>query len=139
MPAVNAPASAASEPPSVTVVVIAHGSRTEAANRAHRELAAHLEARLEHPVAAAFLELAPPSIPEAITAAVDSGTRTVVVVPYFLHPGRHQSEDIPRLVNEARRAHPDADVRLLDLFGADPGLVELLSAQVRGALADGSK
>ena len=116
--------------PQVAVVVIAHGSRTDGANVAHQELATGLQTRVGHPVIAAFLELATPSIVDGIDQAVATGAQVVVVVPYFLHPGRHQSEDVPRLVDEARRTRPDVDVRLLDLFGADPELLDVLASQV---------
>ncbi|MEO6629944.1 MAG: CbiX/SirB N-terminal domain-containing protein, partial [Aquihabitans sp.] len=85
----------------------------------------------------AFLELAEPSIPDAIDGAVADGATTVVVVPYFLHPGRHQREDVPAIVEAARLRHPEVDLRLLDLFGADPALVDVLEAQVSASLGPG--
>lgn len=118
----------------VAVVVAAHGSRAAAANDAHHRVVAGLGERSGRTVLAAFLELVEPSIPDAIDAAVAGGASTVLVVPYFLHPGRHSTEDIPAIVADARERHPAADLRLLDLFGADPALVDLLAAQVGAAL-----
>lgn len=118
------------------VVVAAHGSRADAANAAHRDLVAALDAAIDGSARPAFLELTEPSIPDVIDAAVADGATDVLVLPYFLHPGRHNGEDMPAIVLAAAERHPSARVRLLDLFGADPAVVELLVAQTRSALKD---
>lgn len=117
------------------VVVAAHGSRAAAANEAHRAVVARLAQQVPARVVPAFLELTEPSIAEAIDAAVASGAATVVVLPYFLHPGRHLTEDLPRIVAEATARHPDRSVRLAASFGADPALADVLAAQVARALS----
>ena len=117
-----------------TVVVAAHGSRSDAANEAHRDLVDTLGTGLSAvTVVAAFLELAGPTIPEAIDSAVASGSRVVRVLPYFLHPGRHAVADMADIVEQARTRHRDVDVALAPPFGADPALVAVLTAQIRAA------
>lgn len=116
------------------IVFVAHGSRAAAANEAHRQQAQLLAQRTGLAVVAGFLELAEPSIPEAITHAVASGAPRVLVLPYFLYPGRHTVEDVPALVAAAAEAHPGTDLRLLDAFGADASVVDLLAAQVASAV-----
>lgn len=119
----------------VAVVVAAHGSRADAANLAHRDLVAALAERVGLlAVLPAFLELAEPSIPDAIDTAVTAGAREVLVLPYFLHPGRHLVEDLPAIVADAQDRHPGVSFRLLGSFGADPAVVDLLAAQARTAL-----
>jgi sirohydrochlorin ferrochelatase len=112
------------------VVVAAHGSRAAAANDAHRAVVSRLADQVPVPVVPAFLELTEPSIAEAIDRAVAGGATTVAVLPYFLHPGRHLTEDLPRIVTEAAARHPGAVVRLAPSFGADPALGEVLASQV---------
>lgn len=116
------------------VVLVAHGSRAAAANQAHLDLAASLDGRIAPTVIGAFMELAQPSIGDAIGQAVEGGATVVAVVPYFLHPGRHQQQDIPQLVADAAETRPGVDVRLLDYFGADPAVLDVLAAQVDRAL-----
>ena len=106
----------AATPPHHVTLLVAHGSRASSANQAHLDLAAALDARIEPTVLGAFMELAEPSIGDAIGRAVDAGATVVAVLPYFLHPGRHQQVDIPQLVAEAA-----ADVPLLY---PRPGVVE---------------
>jgi sirohydrochlorin cobaltochelatase len=114
----------------LAVVVVAHGSRADAANVAHREAVAALGRRVDVAVVAGFLELAEPDIPTAVAQAVASGADDVAVLPLFLHPGRHLVEDIPALVAAAADAHPGVRVRLLPAFGDDPGVIDLLAAQI---------
>lgn len=120
-----------------TIVFVAHGSRAVEANDAHRRAAESLAAETGTAVVPAFLELAEPSIPDAIVAAVDAGAATVLVLPLFLYPGRHVQRDIPELVAQAVAQRPDARVEVLDLFGADPALLGVLADQVRRGLAGG--
>jgi sirohydrochlorin cobaltochelatase len=124
-----------SGPVATAVVLVAHGSRSRAANQAHLELAAALDGRVDAVVVGAFMELAEPSIADAIDRVVDAGAAEVAVVPYFLHPGRHQRDDIPRLVADAARHRPQARVRVVEHFGADAGVLDLLVGQVGRAFA----
>ena len=57
----------------------------------------------------------------------------MVVCPYFLGPGRHTSRDIPRLVEEARAAHPELRVRVAAPLGFDERLVDLVLARADSA------
>ena len=117
----------------VTVVLVA-ACRASSANQAHLDLAAALDDRIEPTVLGAFMELAEPSIGDAIGRAVDAGATVVAVLPYFLHPGRHQQVDIPQLVAEAAETRSGVEVRLLDPFGADPAVLDLLAGQVSRAV-----
>lgn len=124
----------AGEPTPTTVVVAAHGSRAEPANAAHREVVDALAADVDVTVTPAFLELAEPSIGDAIDAAVADGAARVLVLPYFLHPGRHLLEDIPAIVDDAAARHGGVEVAMLGSFGSEPALAGVLSAQVTSAL-----
>ncbi|MEZ5137526.1 MAG: CbiX/SirB N-terminal domain-containing protein [Acidimicrobiales bacterium] len=116
------------------LVLVAHGSRATTANDAHRAVAARLAERLGATVRSAFLELAEPSIGDAIDDAVAAGAPQVVVLPHFLYPGRHVGEDIPAIVAEAADRHPGATIELARPSGDDPAMVELLVELARRAL-----
>ncbi len=114
-------------PPTV-VLLVAHGSRLASANEAHEQLCTAVSERADLEVRPAFLELAEPSIPDAIDAAVSDGARTVRVLPHFLHLGRHLREDIPQLVEAAAGRHAGtATVVLEGHTGAHDGMVQLLA------------
>ena len=118
------------------LALIAHGSRRRESNDEVRALAMALEERAGSElggVRCGFLELAEPSIPDAIAECVAGGASEVLVLPYFLSAGRHVVEDIPREVEVARSRCPGVAIRLLDYPGADGAMPDLLLGAVRRA------
>jgi sirohydrochlorin ferrochelatase len=119
------------------LLLVAHGSRREASNEEVRQLAASLAPRAQgrfDAVSCAFLEIAGPSIPEGIEAAVRSGAGEVVVLPYFLSAGRHVAEDIPREVEVKQREHPQVRIQVTPYLGLAGGVAKILLdlAEARG-------
>jgi sirohydrochlorin cobaltochelatase len=112
------------------VILIAHGSRNPAAQADHQLLCERVADRTGAGVRAAYLELAEPSIPNAIDGAVGEGATRVRLVPLFLHTGNHVARDIPEIVEAARLRHPDIDIELETHVGADPGLVDLVAERI---------
>lgn len=110
------------------LLLIGHGSRRTEANDALRALALRLEAALPQgqKVIAAYLEIASPSIQTAIETIVESGRLQIVVLPFFLSDGRHVTEDIPRILDEARLTYPDLVIDCLPHLGEDPLLFDAL-------------
>lgn len=116
------------------ILLVDHGSRLDAANQLLERIAAALRRRVgDTPVEVAHLELASPTLAEALERCAAAGAREVVVVPYFLAPGRHTSRDIPRMVDEVRAAHPGLRVRLAEPLGFDERLVELVADRADAA------
>jgi sirohydrochlorin ferrochelatase len=108
------------------LVLVDHGSQREAANAVLDQIAGLIRSADPHrTVATAHMELASPTLAEAVAACVAAGASEIIVVPYFLGPGRHTSEDIPRLCAEAAAQHPDVDVRMAAALGPHPKLAEL--------------
>ncbi len=109
------------------LVIVDHGSRRREAHLHLEEVAERIRARAAGlRVYIGHMDLAAPSLEEAIEAAVGEGAREVVVHPLFLAPGRHLSEDIPALVERARARHPSVEVRVTEALGSVPGLVDLI-------------
>lgn len=123
------------ELPRQAVLLVAHGSRVPESNSEIEALAARLARKVEpgRAVAHAFLELAQPSIPEALDTLVRSGVRRVVLIPYFLSAGRHVAEDIPAIAADARARHPGLDIEITGHFGAQDRVPELLAAMIPAA------
>ena len=116
--------------PDTVWILIAHGSRRPESSTEHAALCHAVAEAAGTAVEPAYLELASPSIPDAVASAVDVGATTVVLLPYFLHPGNHVREDLPRIAQECRDAHPGTTVELRTHVGADPRLVGLLASLV---------
>jgi sirohydrochlorin ferrochelatase len=111
-----------------------HGSRETAANAILEEVAQCVRERLGGAIVrTAHMELAPPTLSEALAACVAAGARKIVVHPFFLAPGRHATGDIPALAREAVARHPGVTVHVTGPLGAHSGLVEAVLARLREA------
>jgi sirohydrochlorin ferrochelatase len=107
------------------IVLVDHGSREAAANAVVEAIAAALRRRLPgRDVEVAHLELAAPDLGEAVARCAARGAREVVVLPFFLAPGRHSTGDIPRLAAAAAARHEGVSVRVAPPLGAHPALLD---------------
>lgn len=106
------------------LIVAAHGSRRAESNEEIKRFAQNLATTLEqiHFVAPAFLELATPSIADAIQNAITAGCREIIVVPYFLAAGRHVIKDVPAIVAQCQQENPEIKIRLTQHLGVSQGL-----------------
>jgi len=112
------------------VLVVGHGSRRERSNEGVRELAAQLEERLGIPADAGYIELAEPSIPEAIDSLAPA-VSTLTVVPLSLFGASHVKNDVPLEVQTARARHDEVEFHYGSHLGVHPALVELLDDRAR--------
>ena len=111
------------------LLLIAHGSRNASSNEEVRLLASRVADRLAlhiDEVAVAFLELASPSIGEALEQCFRAGAEEVLVLPYFLAGGSHVVKDIPREIHAATTLWPDKVISLLPHIGASEAMTSLI-------------
>lgn len=116
-------------------MLVGHGSRLPGFDASMKRSASALR-RLGvcGKVTCAYLEIARPSLGEAIDRAASGGARRIVVLPFFLQAGMHVRRDIPSIVAAARRRHaPGVDIRLAPYLGHDPRLTSLLRSRARQA------
>ena len=91
----------------VGVIVVDHGSRRAASNDMLLDVVEMFRRNSDWSIVEpAHMELAEPSIAAAFDRCVERGAKTVIVHPYFLLPGKHWSQDIPALTEEAAAKHP---------------------------------
>jgi sirohydrochlorin ferrochelatase len=113
------------------IVLVDHGSREPAANAVLDQLAVLLRARFpEHSIHVAHMEHGPPFLSDAIAACRAEGAREIIVHPYFLTPGRHSVQDIPRLVAEAAAGVPKLTVRVTEPLGVHEGIVDAICDRI---------
>jgi len=128
--------SAGLPPGQLGLVVVDHGSRLDASNRLLLDLVAVLRGELRLPnIQPAHMELAEPTVEAAFDRCVADGARLVVLFPFFLLPGRHWTEDIPRLAAAAASRHPGVRVRVAEPLGLHPLMTELIRVRVAECLA----
>jgi len=115
---------------SAGIVLFAHGSRDPEWARPFEQLAATLARTTQQPVVLAYLELMRPPLDEAISALVKQGATSIRVVPVFLGQGGHVKEDLPRLVERARKGHPKIAITLEPPIGEQSAVIDAIAAAI---------
>lgn len=112
-------------------MIIAHGSRAKQSNEAFFTFLEKVKkACPKRFIQGAFLELAKPSIPEAVDLCVAEGAEEIFVIPLMFFPGRHVKEDIPKFIQEAKEKYMNLDFHYAGPIADNPALVDLLKGQI---------
>lgn len=113
-----------------SLLLVAHGSRRAESNAEIGVVAASLRARMGDRfgmTAHAFLELAEPSIPDAIDQMIAGGAEEIIILPYFLSAGRHVHEDIPSIVEAKRHQYENVKLIMAPYLGEADEMIEVLA------------
>jgi sirohydrochlorin ferrochelatase len=111
------------------IIIVDHGSRRDESNLMLEEVARLFAERFSERyeiVEPAHMELAEPSIATAYAKCVDRGAERVVVCPFFLGPGKHWTQDIPRLTADAAAKFPKTRYHVAQTLGFDDLILDLL-------------
>lgn len=118
------------------IILVDHGSRREESNAMLLEVVRDFQHSSGFAVVEpAHMELAEPSIDTAFLRCVERGATTIVVFPYFLSPGRHWNEDIPKLAAAAASRHPHIRYVVTAPFGLHPLMSEIMRQRIEHCLA----
>ena len=110
------------------IILFGHGSRDPQWRGPIEAVASHiLQREPGRLVQCAYLELCAPALPDAANDLIARGARRLKVFPLFLGVGKHAREDLPKLVEQIRGAHPDVEVELLPAVGELPQLTTLIA------------
>lgn len=120
------------------LIVIAHGSRLEAANLEFTATVSTIDyAALGYDsIAGAFLEAASPSLEQAV-GRIDEQTdaSSVDVYPMFFNKGRHVEQDLPSLVQGLTSKYSHIEFRLLPYFGSYTALGTAIAEHISTVVA----
>ena len=127
------------------VAILAHGSRgergmaeiTEVLHRLSRGVSSFLAPGVE--VVGAALQFNHPNLDEAVAYLVGQGATRVVIVPYFLFPGRHITEDIPHFVKSLKAVYPEIYFVIADNLGLDEYFIDLVAKRILEAAPELSR
>lgn len=123
---------------SEAVLLVDHGSRRAEANALLHQVAALVKQRLGAGsiVEPSHMEIAAPTIAQGFARCVEQGATTVVIHPFMLAPGRHVTDDLPRLVAEAAQPHVGVAFAMAAPLGSHAGIIDAVIDRCQAALAD---
>jgi sirohydrochlorin cobaltochelatase len=120
------------------MLLVGHGSRSDAGRKELIELGALVaEAVPDIDVEVGFLELTDPPAGTAIDRLVGRGCQRIGVVPLMLNSAGHSRSDVPAVVLEGRRHHPQVTLAYGRPLGVDHALLALAHARVTDRGGDG--
>ena len=124
----------------VAVILVDHGSIIDESNQLLVEI---VDAYRGHSdwaiVESAHMELAEPSIATAFGRCAEQGAELVIVIPYFLGPGRHSRQDIPRLAAEAVQAFPHLKHLVTEPLGLHELILRVIDERIGEAIGASAK
>ena len=113
------------------VIILSHGARDQRWREPFEALREKLQAALPgRRVALAFMEFAEPTLAAAADELVSGSSSHVLVVPVFLSGGGHVGRDIPVLVDEVKRRHPQLRVSVAGATGEEPEVAAAMVAAI---------
>ena len=118
------------------VILLGHGSRRGEANQGLQDAARDLRKLLGGGwVEVAFLQMARPTLDDAVADCVRAGAQRIVVEPFFLFPGAHVLEDIPLALEALRRHYAHVEFLLAPHLGTHPKLAEIAAERLQEVLS----
>jgi sirohydrochlorin ferrochelatase len=114
------------------LLLLGHGSRKSDANRPLEDLARMTAEELGVcRFAVAYLQFAQPTMEQAVEDLTASGARRIVIMPFFLFPGAHITEDVPLEITRLRERFPRTELLLAPHLGVHPLLARVAAERVR--------
>ena len=118
------------------LLLIAHGSRRAEANADLEYVAARLRGRGHPDVQVSYLELAEPSIDGGGARCASRGATDVILLPYFLSPGKHVADDLTAARDRLAAAFPGVRFVLAEPLGRHPLLLDILEQRAGEVLGE---
>ena len=109
------------------ILVVGHGTRNASGASELLELVQSMKARLPDclPIEASFLELANPTIDEAVEKLNSKNCQNLLVIPILLFTAAHAREDIPDAVIEALKSRGMKTLAQSTSLGTDESALKL--------------
>ena len=118
------------------LLIVGHGTRDTQGQRQFMKVVHDVaQAVSTASVLPAFLELAEPTIDEAIDLARQRGARRLTVMPLLLFAAGHAKRDIPDAVRLAARRHNGLSTQILPHLGCHCDIIELSAVRYRETTA----
>jgi sirohydrochlorin cobaltochelatase len=109
------------------LILFSHGSLLCGAGNTLYEHAARLSTEAEFDIVeVGYLNYSQPDFIVTVKKCVNAGVSRIVVLPYFLVPGKFVGEDLPRRIADARSQYPDIEFVVAEPIGYDIRLADAI-------------
>ena len=120
------------------IILFAHGARDAEWAAPFRAIQKLLQAaRPDVLVLTAFQEFMAPNLEEAVAQLAAGGAKRVVLVPLFMGQGSHVKRDLPLLLEQERRRHPQLDFQVLPAIGDESEILQAIADWIARASRGG--
>ncbi len=110
------------------LVLFAHGARDPEWARPFEAIRERVRAsRPEFPIELAYLDIMSPTLDEAVETLIAHGALAITVFPLFMAQGGHLKQDVPRILEAIRAAHPRVPIALEPSIGEVPDILEAIA------------
>lgn len=110
------------------IVLFAHGARDPQWAQPFEAIRERVRAiRPEYPIELAYLETMSPTLEEAVASLAAQGAPAITVFPLFMAQGGHLKQDLPRILEAIRAAHPHIPIALEPAIGDVPEILEAIA------------
>ncbi len=113
------------------VLIVAHGSRKNSADKTVKEVCAQLcNMHADMMFEVGYLEFSEDDIENGAKKLIDRGAENIRVIPYFLFDGVHTAVHIKAKIDELIKEYPTVAFSLAKAFGLDKRITEILSDKI---------
>lgn len=125
--------------PQTGVIILCHGSRGERGivevPEALRRVTEGVKPLLPRgvQVIGAALQFNHPTLEEAVESLAVRGVDQIVIMPYFLFPGRHITEHIPQLVEKLKCLYPERQFIMANPLGLEEHFIGSVAKRIEEA------
>ncbi len=117
------------------MILIVHGSRDPKWRNVFGTFMEKVTAALPgQAVILAFMELASPTLEEAVVQLIESGCNEIEVLPLFMADGGHVDHDIPAQIRDTRVKFPSVVLNQLPPVGKHPAVQAAMIQIIQTAL-----
>lgn len=132
----------------VGILLVGHGSSLPYGQEVIYELAEIYRKDSDYPVEVGFMNMAKPSIADAVDTLKEKQVRKIIIVPAFIAHGIHTKQDIAYVLRLSEEKRPskihnfdeneridfDGEIVYTEPFGADSRIVEILKEKVNNSI-----
>lgn len=113
------------------IIIVDHGSKFTESNTALEDIAMQFQHQSPYNIVEpAHMDIATPTIADAFNRCARQGAAHIIIFPFFLLPGRHVAEDIPRLVSQAAKLNRDITYLITNPIAPHPLINQIIQSRI---------